>query len=278
MKFRKLLTALLLAAGVVFVAGWQQADSPSEVLKKIIAAQKELDYDTVAKLSHGEDKKGYKNLAEQINALKAAAKNGDKDAQERLDGAKAKLRNWNVDVKAEEIDGDLAVVYCVSAGDGPSYEFFEKVDGEWKNISDEDYTKAVLAKYAAPKGLSPSEVVRRMVDAMKTMNPYAAANWSCGKEREDTLKVALEIVKTKAAAYGGDEEAKKTLDELKAGVESWNVKVAGETIDGDYAVVDVVVSGSPDGKNGPDKVYLKKVDGEWKMMDDDEYKRERSAR
>ena len=263
----------------------KKVDSPGEVLQKIIAAQKELDYDTLANLSHGEWKEKNKRAAEKINEVKSAARNGDKDAQRRLDETKAALENWQVDVKAEEIDGDLAVVYGVRSGhpdgNGLCCDFFEKVDGEWKSISTNDYTKAMRAKYAVPKGLSPSEIVRKWaeaIEAMKTLNFYAAANLSQGKDKEKTLKLALDIIKMKAGAYAGDEKAKKALDELKDKYKKLNVEVKGETVDGDYAVVDVVISGSPDGKNGPDKFYFKKVDGEWKKIKEEEYKRERSYR
>ena len=259
----------------------KKVDSPSEVLQKIITNTKEQDCDTVVKLSHGEQKKQLQRGTENIKSAKDAAKNGNKKAQRWLDERKSALKNWKIDVKAEEIDGDLAVVYGVGSGNpagskhnGPCAEFFEKVDGEWKWISFEDYVRKALAKYAVPKGLSPSEIVSRMVDAMKTMNPYAAANLSHGKENAEASKGALGIIKLKAAAYAGNEQAKKFLDSFK----NCNVEVKGKTIDGDFAVVDVVVSGNPKGKNGPDKVYLKKVDGEWKVIKEEEYKRERSYR
>ena len=116
------------------------------------------------------------------------------------------------------------------------------------------------------------------MEAAKALNFYAAANLFHGKKKAKVMKAALGFISAKSAAYGGNEKAKKKLDELKAGVESLNVKVTGETNDGDYAVVDIVVSGSPDGKNGPEKTYLKKVDGEWKIMDAEEYKREKANR
>ena len=298
MKLRKWLTALLLAAGVACVFGCskmsgsddakkpekkseKQVDSPSEVLRKIISSIKNLEYDTVIKLSHGEQTKELQPGVENVRSAKAAARQGNKKAQRWLDEKKSALKNWQIDVKVEEIDGDLAGVYVVYSGhpagmklNGPKFECFEKVDGEWKWISYGDYTKAMLAKYPAPKGASPSEIVRRMVDAAKALNPYAAFNLSHGKEKAEASKGFLGIINAKAAAYAGNEQVKKKLD----GFKSCNVEVKGETIDGDLAVVDVVVSGSPKGKNGPDKVYLKKVDGEWKIIKEEEYKREKSYR
>ena len=178
MKFRKLLTALLLAAGVVFVAGWKQIDSPSEVVKKFFAAGKKMDFDTIAKLSYGKRKKEARahaaNMKEMIRGLEQAARHGNEDA------------------------------------------------------------KKLLKRY----------------------------------------KQGGYIALLEAGAENGDAEAKKMSDGLK----SWNMEIKGETIDGDYAVVEGIVSGGPDGEGRQKKFYLKKVGGEWKMIDDDEYERERSAR
>ena len=178
MKLRKMLTALLLAAGVVFVAGWKQADSPSEVVKKFFAAMVKFDFATAAKLSCGEQSAGMAALAEDqnkfIGSMKASAKNGNE---------KAKIL-----VKVYEKGGFVAVL-----------------------------------EYLAEQG---------------------------------------------------DKRAKQQVDRIK----KFKLDTKGETIDGDFAEIDVVISGGPGGKSVPDKAYAKKVNGEWKVIKEEEYKRERSVR
>ena len=184
MKLRKWLTALLLAAGLLCVFGCggkksggksddKKAGSPSAVVREFTAAIKKADFDTVAKLCHGELKENMEEYAEAqekvITSLEKAAQDGNEKAEKLLekceqygyieilkagaeDGveecqkALKVVRNFDVEIKGETIDGDLAVVDVVVSGtpdgeDGPDKVYLKKVGGEWKIISDDDYAR-----------------------------------------------------------------------------------------------------------------------------------------
>ena len=283
---RLLLTLSLLAASLAFAAGGDPVDSPSAVLKKFIEATKNLDCDTMVELSHGAQKKGFRKIVAKNELLKAAAEDGNLEARRMLDDIKAKMKDWRIDVKAEEIDGDLAVVYVVISGnpagkssDGPSGEFFRKVDGKWKYINGVDYLNDCIARHPAPRGASPSEIVEKYIAAFNSLDPLAAAELCHGEERADIIDTARAILQTKAGAYGGDEECRRKLETKLEKLKKWRAKVVDEKIDGDLAVVDVFLYDPPwGGKNGPDRQYLKKIGGEWKVVSHTDYEKEQAAR
>ena len=148
MKFRMLLAALLLAPVLAFADG--KTDSPSEVLKKLMKATfRDFDYATAMALSHGEQKEFIRMLEKGMEHLQKSAAAGDAEAQAKLAQIKAKSAQFTWEIIEEEIDGDLAAVTVVSKiGDKKhaGLACFTKVDGEWKNISTEDYSKAVKAR------------------------------------------------------------------------------------------------------------------------------------
>jgi len=148
MKFRILLAALLLAPALAFAGG--KTDSPSEVLKKFVkAAFNDQDFATAMALSHGEQKEFIRMQEKGMAWLKKSAAAGDPEAKAKLAQIKAKSASFTLEIIEEQIDGDLAVVTAVwKIGDKKQagVACFAKVNGEWKNISTEDYSKAVKAR------------------------------------------------------------------------------------------------------------------------------------
>ena len=139
MKFRMLLSALLLAAGLVFVAGCdkkaetkaeKKADTPTEVENKYAAAFKSGDFATAASLCHGKQK-------EFVEAMgKGYANASEKEKQQ----FKEQMAGFSFSVKKEEIDGDYAKL-TVDVNGKEDFEYLKKVGGEWKVINKEDYQK-----------------------------------------------------------------------------------------------------------------------------------------
>lgn len=160
MKFRALLSAFLLAAGLAFVAEGgdpKPMDSPSEVLKKFLVVMHKQDFAAMAELSYGERRTESLRVVETVKRLKQAAESGDEKAKnelallnQMLDDVKVGLEKVKVDVKREKIEGDLAEVDAVVSGTSDKkvtvrQSYFKKVNGEWKIISSADY-KAEKAK------------------------------------------------------------------------------------------------------------------------------------
>ena len=143
MKFRMLLSALLLAVGMVSVA--KGADTPTEVVKKAFAATKALDYATACKYYDGEMKKNMEIGAQRFAAMKAKADSGDENMKKALEMMKAMMASYEIEVKSEKIDGDFAELVTVVTMNGTPREnkgYLRKVNGEWKMISPADYAKA----------------------------------------------------------------------------------------------------------------------------------------
>jgi len=160
MKFRALLSALLLAVGLAFVADGgesRQADSPSVVLKKFLVLMQKQDFIAMAELSYGERRTEALQVVETIKQLKQAAESGDEKAkkelallQQVLDDAKGGLEKMKVEIKSEKIEGDLAEVDAVVSGTSDKkvvlrQSYFKRVNSGWKIISPNDY-KAEKAK------------------------------------------------------------------------------------------------------------------------------------
>ena len=290
MKLRKLLSALLLAAGVVFVAGRQEAggaDTPSEVLLKVHRAIRNLDFDTCAKLTYGQANVDVRKMEKFVAGMTEAARNGDENAEMKLNELKTSLRKWRIEITDEKIDGDLAVVDIVdvnalSGKDGPSKQQFRKIDGEWKLIDTEDYRKELAARKATSAGPvdSPSEVMRKCMAAVKALDYAALAKLSCGGQKAAFLKIAEKIAHLKEAARNDDPKAQNILDEAQAKVDRWTLRITGEKIDGDLALVNIESSGNPAGaaSDGPSFEAFKMVDGQWKWMNAEDYRKALAAR
>ena len=71
----------------------------------------------------------------------------------------------------------------------------------------------------------------------------------------------------------------KEFDVLKAKSLGLKTEIRGEKIDGDLAVVDVILNGGYyESKNVSEPQYLKKINGEWKVIGKAAYDREKAAR
>ena len=156
MKFRALLSALLLAAGLVFVAEGNEpsappVDSPSEVLKKSFVALQKQDFLVMADLSYGEQRAEALRLVEELKRLKEAAASGDEKAknelalaQQMLNDVKAGLEKVKIEIKEEKIEGDLAEVDAAVSGTSDKKvevkkAYLKKINGKWKVITLKDY-------------------------------------------------------------------------------------------------------------------------------------------
>ena len=154
MKFRALLSALLLAAGIVCVAGGAEpkpADSPSEVLKKSFAALQKQDFLVLADLSYGEQRAEALRMVEELRRLKKAADSGDEKAknelalvQQMLNDVKIGLEKVKMEIKAEKIEGDLAEVDAAVSGTSDKKvvirkSYCRRINGKWRIISPAEY-------------------------------------------------------------------------------------------------------------------------------------------
>ena len=240
MKFRKLLSALLFAAGVLFVAGFTPAESPTEVAKKYLEALKKCDFRTAAELCYGSMKKDIEGGEKQY---KAAAPEQRKQMREFL----VSFSN-GVELKEEKIEGDFAVIECVQNGESGTV-YFKKVDGEWKLINYDEYKKTD----------TPIEVVKKFGEAVTKYDLGTAAALCYGKLKADVEEMGRQY---KAASPEEQREMRKYMASFTDGV-----ALKGETIEGDYAVVEMIQDGKID--NG----HLKKVNGEWKCIDKSEYRK-----
>ena len=141
-----MLSALLLAAGLVFVTGCgkkaeAKADTPTEVAKKALDAMKKQDFDTLIALSDGKAQEGAKQGAEQFKQMKEEADKGNAEAKQALES----LQKMTYEIKGEKIEGDFAEVEVAVTMDGKTKTekmHFKKVNGQWKAIADEDYKPA----------------------------------------------------------------------------------------------------------------------------------------
>ena len=109
MKFRMLLSALLLAAGLVFVTGCgkkadpkaeakKKADTPTEVVSKFIAAVKQCDFDTAAKLCDGKLKTEMEQAGKEFKTASEADK---KAAKEQMAGFKAEIKGEKIEYQVQ---------------------------------------------------------------------------------------------------------------------------------------------------------------------------------
>ena len=248
MKFRTLCFMVLLAAGIVFVAGCgkeasapadkkesaAKANTPIEVARSFYEALKKEDTASAISLSDGELKEIIKKAAEYSAQIKKAAADGDETAKEKLAERDKAFRETQAVFKGEKIDGDLATVDVVMIRNGKSEVdkvFFKKVNGEWKVISENDYRIA----NGDPR---PIDVTKKFVKACDDSDEIAARELVSGKDmRAKAQKDALEGRKQKAIR---------------------NAKFSDPIIKDDKAIVLRTYETY-------DFVNLEKVDGKWKV-------------
>ena len=100
-----------------------------------------------------------------------------------------------------------------------------------------------------------------------------------GTEKIQVLNAADRFATLSYAAKKGNTRAQKYLKELMEELRPLKFEIRGETIDGDLAVVDVVLNGGPyEAKNASEPQYLKKIGGEWRIIGEATYDKEKAAR
>ena len=126
------------------------------------------------------------------------------------------------------------------------------------------------------KGESPSEAFMKVFEASRNLDYGALADLSCGEAKEKMQKYASVYAHAKKLAADGDEKMQRILDKTSAGFQNWQVEIAGEKIDVDFAAVYYVSSGTPYDRGDYGMARFKKVGGEWKIVADSEYLKERA--
>lgn len=115
---------------------------------------------------------------------------------------------------------------------------------------------------------TPTEVTKDYLEAVRAMDFDTVAALSSGKMSEDAKKGAEELAKLKKSEKDGDKTAREKMvmvAKIEGIFENISYKPECEKIDGDFAVVDVLAD--LEGKTtATTHVYLKKVDGKWKVI------------
>ena len=166
MKFRTLLSALLIAASLVCVTGCgkkagcpcdnsgAKAASPTEAAKKFFEASKSVDFAAMAQLCDGELKAFYERTAANLKELEDKAAKGDElakrkveEAKKAVETAKAALKDRKIEFANEKIGGAFATVDVVGEKGGKKIKddtvCVKKVGADWKVISRKEYEAAV---------------------------------------------------------------------------------------------------------------------------------------
>ena len=139
MKIRTLLSACLLAAGLLFTVGAngaeKQPDTPTAVAKQFLNSLLKLDMDACVALSHGKMKDDAAEIGKTVKPLREAAAKGDENSVLMLNTMLEEAAKIKYEIKGEKIDGNAAVVEVVSTSEGKTKTekmLLEKIDGKWK--------------------------------------------------------------------------------------------------------------------------------------------------
>ena len=256
---------LLLVAGPVYAAGTEgKADSPTEVCRKMIEAIKRAAFDTAAKFV------GEECRAEEEKSWAAFRRAGEAEKRRTLET----LKKVKIECVREVIDGDQAAVLTIITRDGGKREEhwfgFKRIGGEWKALG---YSEGlVVTTRLLLKGAPPDAVVREYI-----RQPFIPVSvMLCGGEKKRDLEAAH--------AENGDwpafnaKEIRELAESSAGGLdlrERTEETVELESIDGDLATVKVRRLMSGEYRTG--RMYLRKFDGEWKIVWKDEYDRTKAA-
>ena len=290
MKFRMLLTLLLCSTFFVLFPGCgekaeKKTDSPTEVFKKIIAAIKRADVDAVEKLvSEDFEEESKEELAE--------LRRGDEAMMRKVDEIWGKAK---IEYVSEKIDGDLAAVKVVISNNGEKEQEqsfgFKRIGGAWKLLGDSEGHAVV--KQLSLKGAPPDAVALEYIKYECKLSKELVM--LCGGAKRRELEEALAASKNgnsfselriwseelRELAADGDSGRKGPKNESSTAKgcldlgECTHAAVL-ETVDGDLAVVKV--RGPRAGKVRKGRMYLRKFDGEWKIVWKYEYDRAKAAR
>ena len=139
MKIRMLLSACLLAAGLLFTAGWKEGEkypeTPSATAKLFLDSLLKLDMEPCVALSCGKMKEDAAEMGKTLIPLKEAAAKGDADSTLMYKTMLNEAAKIKYEIKSEKIDGDTAEVVVDSASEGKTKTEkvqLEKIDGKWK--------------------------------------------------------------------------------------------------------------------------------------------------
>ena len=120
---------------------------------------------------------------------------------------------------------------------------------------------------------TPTEVTKDYLEAVRAMDFDQVAALSGGKMSEDAKKGAEELAQLKESEKHGDKTAREKMvmvAKIEGIFENISYRTEGERIDGDFAVVDVLAD--LEGKTtATTHVYLKKIDGKWKVINKADY-------
>jgi PBP1b-binding outer membrane lipoprotein LpoB len=148
MKFRMILSALLLAAGIVFVGGCSKSPSPSDVAKKFCEAMKKNDFATAAKYCDGQQKEAIERMGKHLTEMKEIVAKGSNESnkdeiaslKEEIASMEKSNSEMKYEIKGEKIEGDAATVtIAFTYANGKTEEekvHCKKVNGEWKLTGD----------------------------------------------------------------------------------------------------------------------------------------------
>jgi hypothetical protein len=120
-------------------------------------------------------------------------------------------------------------------------------------------------------GPGPSEVARRQIEAVKEMDFEKVAALSEGRLKEEAKKGVAELAELKHAEMDGSPKARDKaakMAKMREIFENIVYEIKGEKIEGDFAVVEVSIT--VNGKTSADQIHLKKVGGDWKVIDKSE--------
>ena len=117
--------------------------------------------------------------------------------------------------------------------------------------------------------MTPAEVAQMAIYALKRQDLDAVAALAHGKAQKELKKFAVSFAELKKAAAAGDAAKKAQLAKVQGIFERISVRIKGGDIDEGLAAFDV--ERTLDGKSKIDRMYLKKIDGVWKLVDETEY-------
>ena len=224
----------------------------------------------------------------------------NKEVDAELRRSEAKKREFveafakvRIEYVSEKIDGDLAAVNVVISNDGKKHEKsfgFKRIGGAWKMLGERE--GRVVIKLLSLKGAPPDAVVREYIG--NSFIPVSVM--LCGGAKKRELAAAAELVGNGAGADAiydfwakeirelvsdGDRGRKEPKDESNAAKGCLDLSECTDaaeldTVDGDLAVVKV--RRLMDGSRRKGRMYLQKIDGEWKIVWKYEYDRAKAAR
>lgn len=122
------------------------------------------------------------------------------------------------------------------------------------------------------KANTPIETARRFVEALWKAEPDTAAaiSLSDGEMKKIMKREGEKVAQIKKTAANGDKKAKAALAEWNKAVRETQFVFKGEKIDGELATVDLVVIRNK--KSHVEKAFFKKVNGEWKVVSENDYR------